>query len=62
MPTLSNMRWCRMAHIVGRGEVLSKSRCIRKRLFVWCACVCKKVLKEQTCPKTFFHDCRVVLL
>ena len=65
------MRWCRMAHIVGRGDGLSKSRFIRERLFVWCVCgggggggafVCvKKVLQEQTCPKIFFHDCRVIL-
>ena len=72
MPTLSNMRWCRMAHIVGRGEGLSKSRFIRERLFVWCVwgggarggcvCVCKTKLRRTNLSQDFFHDCRVVFL
>ena len=55
------MRWCRMAHIVGRGDGLSKSRFIRERLFVWCVCVCvwgggggvAKCYKNKLVPRFF---------
>ena len=38
MSTLSNMRWCRMAHIVGRGMGWASLGLLASDCLFWCVC------------------------